>query len=322
MFLAMPAAMRIWASVHSADPAPVTVREGRDFLHRWASQHPLLPLPEAEAHPHGGPVLTAEGLWFRYQPDLPDVVKGLDLTVYQGELLALLGGNGAGKSTTLHLLSGALTPYRGTVQRTGRIGVLPQDPQALFVKKTVREDLYEAFDGQKLETALREKRLEQAVALCRLSPLLDRHPYDLSGGEQQRAALCKVLLLDPGILLLDEPTKGLDAQFKQELAAILRSLTAGGVTVVMVSHDVEFCARCAHRCALFFDGSVVTEGAPRPFFSGNSFYTTSADRMARGLCAGAVTAEDVMAIIGGSLCDTSQFLLQICFQHPRHSEVQ
>ena len=181
MFLAMPAAMRIWASVHSADPAPVTVREGRDFLHRWASQHPLLPLPEAEAHPHGGPVLTAEGLWFRYRPDLPDVVKGLDLTVYKGELLALMGGNGAGKSTTLHLLSGALTPYRGTVQRTGRIGVLPQDPQALFVKKTVRGDLYEAFDGQKLETALREKRLEQAVALCRLSPLLDRHPYDLAG---------------------------------------------------------------------------------------------------------------------------------------------
>ena len=301
MFLAMPAAMRIWASVHSADPAPVTVREGRDFLHRWASQHPLLPLPEAEAHPHGGPVLTAEGLWFRYQPDLPDVVKGLDLTVYQGELLALLGGNGAGKSTTLHLLSGALTPYRGTVQRTGRIGVLPQDPQALFVKKTVREDLYEAFDGQKLETALREKRLEQAVALCRLSPLLDRHPYDLSGGEQQRAALCKVLLLDPGILLLDEPTKGLDAQFKQELAAILRSLTAGGVAVVMVSHDVEFCARCAHRCALFFDGSVVTEGAPRPFFSGNSFYTTSANRMARDFCPCAVTPEDVIAVIGGTV---------------------
>ena len=301
MFLAMPAAMRIWASVHSADPAPVTVREGRDFLHRWASQHPLLPLPEAEAHPHGGPVLTAEGLWFRYQPDLPDVVKGLDLTVYQGELLALLGGNGAGKSTTLHLLSGALTPYRGTVQRTGRIGVLPQDPQALFVKKTVREDLYEAFDGQKLETALREKRLEQAVALCRLSPLLDRHPYDLSGGEQQRAALCKVLLLDPGILLLDEPTKGLDAQFKQELAAILRSLTAGGVTVVMVSHDVEFCARCAHRCALFFDGSIVTSGTPRAFFSGNSFYTTSANRMARTLCPQAVTPEDVMTVIGGTV---------------------
>lgn len=265
MFLAMPAAMRIWASVVSDDPAPVTVREGRDFLHRWRADHPLLPLPPEETHRRGGPVLTAEGLWFRYEPEAPDVVKGLDLTVYQGELLALLGGNGAGKTTTLHLLSGALTPYRGAVRRAGRMGVLPQDPRALFVKKTVREDLYEAFDGQGIPADLREKRMEQAVALCRLTALLDRHPYDLSGGEQQRAALCKVLLLDPELLLLDEPTKGLDAEFKQELAAILRSLTAGGVTVVMVSHDVEFCARYAHRCALFFDGAVVTEGAPRPF---------------------------------------------------------
>ena len=301
MFLAMPAAMRIWASVRSDEPAPVTVREGRDFLRRWQAAHSLCPLPPAQEHPRGGPVLTAEGLWFRYAPEEPDVVRGLDLTVYQGELLALLGGNGAGKTTSLHLLSGALTPYRGTVRHTGRIGVLPQDPQALFVKKTVRQDLYEAFDGQTLPSDLREKRVAQAVSLCRLTELLDRHPYDLSGGEQQRAALCKVLLLDPEILLLDEPTKGLDAEFKQELAAILRSLTAGGVTVVMVSHDVEFCARYAHRCALFFDGSVVTEGAPRPFFSGNSFYTTSAGRMVRELCAEAVTAEDVMSLIGGDV---------------------
>ena len=301
MFLAMPAAMRIWASVRSDDPTPVTVREGRDFLRRWQAAHPLCPLPPEEEHPCGGPVLTAEGLWFRYEPEEPDVVRGLDLTVYQGELLALLGGNGAGKTTSLHLLSGALTPYRGAVRHTGRIGVLPQDPQALFVKKTVRQDLYEAFDGQKLSPELREKRVAQAVSLCRMTELLDRHPYDLSGGEQQRAALCKVLLLDPEILLLDEPTKGLDAEFKQEFAAILRALTAGGVTIVMVSHDVEFCARYAHRCALFFDGSVVTEGAPRPFFSGNSFYTTSAGRMARDLCPEAVTAEDVMALIGGDV---------------------
>ena len=301
MFLAMPAAMRVWASVRSGADCPVTVREGRDFLRIWHKDHPLRPLPEEVRPARGEPVLEGRGLFFRYEPGLPDVVKGLDITVRRGEFMALLGGNGAGKTTSLHLLSGALTPQRGEVKRTGRIGALPQNPQALFVKKTVREDLYEVFDGQRIDPALREQRIAQAVSLCRLTELLDRHPYDLSGGEQQRAALCKVLLLDPEILLLDEPTKGLDAEFKQELASILRALTAGGVTILMVSHDVEFCARYAHRCALFFDGSIVTEGAPRAFFSGNSFYTTSADRMARELCPGAVTPEDVMAVIGGDV---------------------
>ena len=301
MFLAMPAAMRVWASVRSGADCPVTVREGRDFLRIWHKDHPLRPLPEEVRPARGEPVLEGRGLFFRYEPALPDVVKGLDITVCRGEFVALLGGNGAGKTTSLHLLSGALTPQRGEVRRTGRIGALPQNPQALFVKKTVREDLYEVFDGQRIDPALKEQRIAQAVSLCRLTELLDRHPYDLSGGEQQRAALCKVLLLDPEILLLDEPTKGLDAEFKQELASILRALTAGGVTILMVSHDVEFCARYAHRCALFFDGSIVTEGAPRAFFSGNSFYTTSADRMARELCPGAVTPEDVMAVIGGDV---------------------
>ena len=301
MFLAMPAAMRIWAAVESDAPCPVTVREGRDFLRIWHKDHPLRPLPEEVRPARGEPVLEGRGLFFRYEPALPDVVKGLDITVYRGEFVALLGGNGAGKTTSLHLLSGALTPQRGEVRRTGRIGALSQNPQALFVKKTVREDLYEVFDGQRIDPALKEQRIAQAVSLCRLTELLDRHPYDLSGGEQQRAALCKVLLLDPEILLLDEPTKGLDAEFKQELASILRALTAGGVTILMVSHDVEFCARYAHRCALFFDGGIVTEGTPRAFFSGNSFYTTSADRMARELCPGAVTPEDVMAAIGGDV---------------------
>ena len=301
MFLAMPAAMRVWASVRSDAPCPVTVREGRDFLQLWEKDHPLRPLPPEERSARGEVVLEGRGLFFRYGPELPDVVKGLDIAVRRGEFVALLGGNGAGKTTSLHLLAGALTPQRGQVLRTGRVGALPQNPQALFVKKTVREDLYEVFDGQKLDPALKERRIAQAVSLCRLEPLLDRHPYDLSGGEQQRAALCKVLLLDPELLLLDEPTKGLDAEFKQELAAILRALTDGGVTILMVSHDVEFCARYAHRCALFFDGSIVTEGTPRAFFSGNSFYTTSADRMARELCPGAVTPEDVMAVIGGEI---------------------
>jgi energy-coupling factor transport system ATP-binding protein len=128
---------------------------------------------------------------------------------------------------------------------------------------------------------------------------MDSHPYDLSGGEQQRAALAKVLLLRPKILLLDEPTKGLDAEFKHVFAGILKSLAASGVAVVMVSHDLEFCAEYADGCALFFDGAIVSEGAPRGFFSGNSFYTTAANRMARDRLPGAVTPGEVIAALGG-----------------------
>ena len=301
MFFAMPSAMRVWASVDSDEACPVTVRDGRDFLNDWCAAHPALPLPTEHIPPCGAPVLTAEGVWFSYEKERPDVVKGLDLQAGKGEFLALLGGNGTGKTTTLKLLAGLLKPYRGEVRATGAVALLPQDPQTVFVKKTLREDLFEVFDGRSVSREMQTSRVERAVAQCGLAGLLDRHPYDLSGGEQQRAALCKLLLLEPDILLLDEPTKGLDAGFKRELAHLLRGLSAHGVTIVMVSHDIEFCACYAHRCALFFDGNIVAQGTPRAFFSGNSFYTTSANRMAREHFAEAVTPEDVMTCIGGIL---------------------
>ena len=303
MFLAMPTPMRIWASAPDAGGhCPVTVREGRDWLTKFADGHPLMELPSEPRRTYPNePAITAEGLWFKYEKELPDVVKGLSLTVRRGEFLALLGGNGTGKTTSLKLLSGLQKPYRGEVRLAGSVGVLPQNPQALFVKKTVREDLFEILKGRNFSGKAQEERVAWAVRLCRLEGLLDRHPYDLSGCEQQRAALAKVLLLGPEILLMDEPTKGLDAEFKQVFAEILQSLLRQGVTLLMVSHDIEFCARYAHRCALFFDGSIVTEAPPRAFFSGNSFYTTSANRMARGLLPEAVTAEDVIQACGGNL---------------------
>ena len=302
MFQAMPAPMRIWAAVGDSSPCPVTVREGRDWLGRFAAAHPLGALPEEQRHAYPPEAaVTARDLWFKYEKDLPDVVKGLSLTVRRGEFLALLGGNGTGKTTSLKLLSGLLQPCRGELETVGRLGVLPQNPQALFVKKTVREDLFELLKGRPLSRAAQEEQVARSVTLCRLEELLDRHPYDLSGGEQQRAALAKILLLEPDVLLLDEPTKGLDAGFKQTLAEILQRLLHRGVAVLMVSHDIEFCARYAHRCALFFDGTIVTEGPPRAFFSGNSFYTTAANRMARTRLPGAVTAEEVIAACGGAL---------------------
>ena len=302
MFLAMPTAMRVWAGVETALPCPLTVRDGADFLARRAREQPLLPLQEKPAPPRGGDIaLSCDDLWFRYDKDGDDIVKGLSLTLHKGEFYALLGGNGAGKTTALRVISGLRAPYRGTVQVRGKVGHLPQNPQTLLLKRTVREDLFEIFRGTKTPREEQEALVERITALCGLSSFLDRHPYDISGGEQQRTALAKVLLTRPDILLLDEPTKGFDAEFKVTFARILRRLTAQGVTVLLVSHDVAFCAAYAHTCGLFFDGSIVAQGTPRDFFSGNSFYTTPANRMARQWIPRAVTVEDVTLCCGGAV---------------------
>ena len=293
MFDAMPAAMRIWAGLETNSDCPVTVSEGRAFLSEYAEHHEIFHVPEKTAKPAGETVISAKQMWFRYEKDGRDIIKGLDLTVQRGEMVAILGGNGAGKSTTLKLLCGALTPYRGKLQTHGRVSMLPQDPQTLFVKKTVYEDLYAVSKN--------DEKVRNIAALCCLTELLDRHPYDLSGGQQQRAALAMILLQEPDVLLLDEPTKGLDAHFKRLLAKILGRLTQSGVSVVTVTHDLEFAAAYADRCALFFDGSIVSQGTPTRFFSDNSFYTSSANRISRGIVADAVTAENVILACGGTL---------------------
>ena len=245
-------------------------------------------------------VLEARDVWFRYEKELPDVVRDLNLKVQKGELYCLLGGNGTGKSTTLRLLGRIRKPYRGKLFLNGKelgtyrenelygslLGILPQNPQSLFVKDTVEKDLREMSGDT--------ERLHDVIEKTEIGHLLGSHPYDLSGGEQQRAALAKVLLLDPKIILLDEPTKGLDGFYKKKLAQILKGLTAEGKTILMVSHDIEFCAEYGDTCALFFHGSVVTSAPAREFFAGNSFYTTAANRMARKWYPDAVTAKDVI----------------------------
>ena len=298
MFLAMPAAMRIWAATDSKAACPVSVCDGRNWLLDYAKTHELQPIPEENKNaPDTETVVSARELWFKYDKDLPDVVKGLSLKLHKGEFLALLGGNGTGKTTTLKLLASLQKPYRGELTIAGSVGMLPQNPQALFVKSTVRADLLEILP----KSERKSERLAQVVSLCKLAELLDRHPYDLSGSEQQRAALAKILLLNPDILLLDEPTKGLDAEFKQVFGQILRALQASDVAILMVSHDIEFCAKYADRCALFFDSNIVTEAEPRTFFSGNSFYTTAANRIARDVLSDAVTPEDVIVACGGTV---------------------
>ena len=290
MFAAMPTPVRVFYGAGCTGESPLTVRQGRNWL---SGEFPAAPRIKAEPASAPteveNPALSLKELWFRYEKDGRDILR-----------YAILGGNGAGKSTTLKAICGICRPYRGKIKLFGKpmekystkelfrgcIAMLPQDPKSLFVKKTVREDLVEM-------TADAEK-IARTAEICQITPLLESHPYDLSGGEQQRAALAKVLLTEPKLLLLDEPTKGIDSFFKETFAAILADLKRQGITIVMVSHDVEFCARYADRVSMFFDGQILTTDTPRRFFGNNSFYTTAAHRMSRHVFDMAVTAEDVI----------------------------
>lgn len=301
VYASMPTPVRVSGSV-DAKECPVTVTEGRIWLTKFAEARPLQPVPQRELRPAGEPVLRLSEVHFRYEKEGAEVLRGLNCSFARGQLTALLGGNGSGKTTTLSLLAGLRKPQRGKVTvTTKRIGLLPQDPQMLFVRATVREELIELLHGVPKQE--QEARMMSVTKLCKLGTLLERHPYDLSGGEQQRAALAKILLAAPEVLLLDEPTKGMDAQYKREFADILQNLLCSGATVIMVSHDVEFCAAYADRCLLMFDGAIAAEGTPTEFFSGNSFYTTAANRMARRLLPEAVTCSELIAACGGKETD-------------------
>ena len=303
MFAAMPTPIRVFYGAAGTGDCPLTVREGRTWLSKTYPEPMVNILPAEELDDEiEKPALSLKELWFRYEKDSPDVLRGVSAEVPTGTLYAIVGGNGAGKSTTLKAVCGICKPYRGKVKVFGKpvekykstelfggcLAMLPQDPKSLFVKKTVREDLVEMTKD--------EKRIVEVASVCEIESLLNNHPYDLSGGEQQRAALAKVLLTNPKLLLLDEPTKGIDSFFKEKLAAILCKLKEQGITIVMVSHDVEFCAKYADMVSMFFDGQMLTTDTPRRFFGNNSFYTTAANRMSRHVFSMAVTAEDVVQL--------------------------
>ncbi len=314
MLEALPTPMRVSYSVNHEYDTPITVRDARV----WLSKMPLdteIKFTDEKSN-SGEAVLKCNDVWFRYEKDTPDILKGLSLEILENELYAIVGGNGAGKTTLLSAIMGANTPYRGKIeiQKDKKIACLPQNPQSLFVKKTVLLDLWEMEEKSKDTKEVKEQKIQNVIRFCELENLLQSHPYDLSGGEQQRAALAKVLLCEPDILLLDEPTKGLDAHFKKKLAKMLKGMQKSGVTILMVSHDVEFCAKYADRLGMFFDGHIVSEDTPRAFFSGKSFYTTSANRMARQVRKDAVLCEDIIAMLGGKQYnetdDTSDYIIE------------
>ncbi|MBD5383448.1 MAG: ATP-binding cassette domain-containing protein [Ruminococcaceae bacterium] len=271
MLSALPAAMRIFALSNADGEPPVSIREGRQCKAVTDHLRQNKPSVRKTVKSDGKPILTVKELCVSYGKRRPDALKAASLSIRRGEVYALLGGNGSGKSTLLKAVFGIVKPLGGKISRDKSLNpaYLPQNPCEILGADTVREELTAEF-----------------LAEFGLTELAERNPLDLSGGEQQRLALAKLLSERPGLLLLDEPTKGMDALSKTEFADFLRETAGQGTAVLLVTHDVEFAAKCADRCGLLFNGEVVSEDESTAFFNENYFYTTPLCRLAKGITEG------------------------------------
>lgn len=286
---ALPAAARIYLKTGGTGTCPLSVGEGRQYLSRCV--HLKRNSVKNAPAPREKVVLSVRDAWFRYQKKSPDVIRGLHLSLYSGEIFALLGANGSGKTTALSMLAGLLPPYSGKIKRLVDTVLLPQNSKALFLQDTVGEDLRRAA----AHLGKGDGAVEAAAALLGIAHLMERNPRDLSGGQRQKCALCRLLLTDAPLLLLDEPAKGLDAPARQELSWILRNLAKQGKTILFVTHDVEFAAETADRCGLFFDGTITAQTDTFSFFTESTAYTTAVRRISRGITAPVVTIEQLAA---------------------------
>ena len=295
-FDALPAAVRISFFLGGIQKSyPLTVREGRTYVMEYllgaeASQEAEERLERLKMSSEGRrftkerktgmereqACLLADNLWFQYQRQTPFVLKGLTLRIEKGEFHVILGGNGSGKTTLLFILGRRIYASRGKI-RLGEdkkrpvTALLPQNPKAMFSGDSVKEEL---------ETAGCSGALAKSLGLLELE---EQHPYDLSGGEQQRLGIAMALANEPELLLLDEPTKGLDVEAKKQIGDYLRTYVEQGHTVLCVTHDVEFAAAYADVCSLLFEGEILSTEPVQTFFQDNAFYTTDARRILRGL---------------------------------------
>ena len=301
--------------LEGASKSPLTVKDCRQWLNDSMDEVTIKKLDDSETEINISKkdreiAIELKDVYFQYNKISEPTIRDLSFKVYKGEIYSILGGNGTGKSTTLSLVARQRKPQRGKIfinniemkkynnksLYENNLALLPQNPQSLFVFETVREDLEEVLILQNKDREYIDKEVKRVSKLLDIEHLLEHHPYDLSGGELQRAGMAKVMLLNPKIILLDEPTKGLDAYCKEEIGKMLMKLRDMGVTIVVVSHDIEFSARYSDRCAMFFDGSIVSEGTPKEFFLGNNFYTTVSNRIARNIFEDTLIYEDVVSL--------------------------
>ena len=301
--------------LEGANKSPLTVKDCRQWLNDSMDELTITKLDDTETEINISKkdreiAIELKDVYFQYNKISEPTIRDLSFKVYKGEIYSILGGNGTGKSTTLSLVARQRKPQRGKIfinniemkkhnnksLYENNLALLPQNPQSLFVFETVREDLEEVLILKNKDREYIDKEVKRVSKLLDIEHLLEHHPYDLSGGELQRAGMAKVMLLNPKIILLDEPTKGLDAYCKEEIGKMLMKLRDMGVAIVVVSHDIEFSARYSDRCAMFFDGSIVSEGTPKEFFLGNNFYTTVSNRIARNIFEDTLIYEDVVSL--------------------------
>ncbi len=294
-FSFFPAPSRIWKKTGAYGKCPLNVKEGREYLENNFNNS-VRAVEAKHFNPDGDIALKCKNLCFRYSKNSEDVIKDLNMSVYKGEIHTVLGANGAGKSTLLKLLAGILKPYRGKVKARGdkRISMLPQNVRTVFLRDTVYDDFNEYCLSLGLDENEKNIRINKAVDTFGIYPLINRHPFDLSGGEQQKCAAAKLLLAEPDIILMDEPVKSLDCFAKKTVADIISSLCENGATVIIVTHDIEFAAQVSDRCSLLFGGEITACGEPDGFFTDNNFYTTAAARLSRGFFENTVTENDVI----------------------------
>lgn len=319
MFKSLPTSSKIYNQLNGylegANKSPLTVKDCRQWLNDSMDEVTITKLDDSETEINIDEkdreiAIELKDVYFQYNKISEPTIRDLSFKVYKGEIYSILGGNGTGKSTTLSLVARQRKPQRGKIfinniemkkynnksLYENNLALLPQNPQSLFVFETVREDLEEVLILKNKDREYIDKEVKRVSKLLDIEHLLEHHPYDLSGGELQRAGMAKVMLLNPKIILLDEPTKGLDTYCKEEIGKMLMKLRDMGVTIVVVSHDIEFSARYSDRCAMFFDGSIVSEGTPKEFFLGNNFYTTVSNRIARNIFEDTLIYEDVVSL--------------------------
>lgn len=287
METSFPVALRVYIKSREKEEetVPVSVGQGR----QWLSGKRVVTSEHKETYEETETVITVQGVDFSYEKG-KKVLEHLDWQVKKGSIYGLLGGNGAGKTTLMKLICGILKPRRGKIKTNGTVRYLVQNPLSIFTEITAEDELAVCCGRD-------PKAVEEMLEKMELTEFREQNPLDLSGGQQQRLALGKVLLTKPEILLLDEPTKGMDGGFKVKFGAMLGELKKQGITTVLVSHDMEFCAEYATYCGLMFDREIISFGPTREFFAENVYYTTAAARMTRGILKDCLVAEDIMAAL-------------------------